>query len=113
MAQKLSEMMEAERTKLTARRTELATELADIDTELARIDAYFGTKTTAAKSARQPRGKVQDLILKAITANAGGVTRGDLIGILHGVGEQSISNALSALKKGKKITNEGGKYKTA
>ena len=119
MAEKLADLMEQERERLTKRRAELTEELAEIAAELSRIDAYFsaGRPTRLAKANRQARGTVQATVLEIIRRTASGITRGDIIATVNSTGskasEQSISNALSALKKANKITAENGKYKAA
>jgi hypothetical protein len=111
-------------------------ELAAVDKELAAIDAYHsvrsgkGTmvsqprssrstrkraiKRTKRSGTRQPRGSVQAGVLKIIKSAKEGLTRGDIIGNLESKGnksaEQSISNALSAMLKSKKIARKDGKY---
>jgi hypothetical protein len=119
MAPKLAELMQQERERLGKRREELATEMAQIDAELARIDAYFsaGKPARPAKGDRQSRGSVQAAVLGIIQKVPAGISRGDIIATMEATGskasEQSISNALSALKKADKITSRDGKYVAA
>src|SRR5215831_16994355 len=116
MAEKLADLMTKERERLTRRRAELSEELKEIDAELSRIDAYFsaGKPMRPAKANRQARGTVQATVLDIIRKVQSGITRGDIIATMNSTGakasEQSISNALSALKKANKITAEHGKY---
>lgn len=73
-------------------------------------------KTTTTPATRSPRkGGVSEQVLAAIAAVPEGLPRA---GVLSALGandtkaEQSISNALSNLKKAGKLTVEGGVYKT-
>lgn len=68
---------------------------------------------------KQPRGTrrsgIRDAVLEAIEAHPNGINRADLL-VGLGVkgdkkGEQSVSNALSALKKAEQISGEDGLYK--
>jgi Fe2+ or Zn2+ uptake regulation protein len=119
MAEKLTDLMQQERERLTKRREEILHELSEVDTELSRIAAYFsaGKTTRSGKGNRQQRGTVQTTVLEIIQRIPNGISRGDIISTINSTGtktsEQSISNALSALKKSKKITSQDGKYKTA
>lgn len=68
---------------------------------------------------KTPRGQrrtgIREEVMKAIEAHPDGVTRADLLEQFGAKGdkkaEQSISNALSALKKSDQISGEDGLYK--
>jgi hypothetical protein len=113
--------LKAEQERLTARRQELQAEIREVDQRLRRIDAYFGPESASSRTSRpspgsrHPRGFVQATVLKSITENPEGMTSPEIAKALHaqGIGQQSISNALSALTQAKKISSEGrgGKYR--
>lgn len=115
---------------MRAERKKYASELAGLDkkrdalaSKLARIDAYFGTARKPKQERRFTRrraakGSVQASVL-AVVAKAGrdGLTRGEILTKMKSKGnrsaEQSVSNALSALKKASKLDNKQGKYMAA
>ena len=128
MQQTFETFIEQERTRLTqaredalAKKQEAEDQLAAIDTEFGAIAAYEAAKkgkpasAGAEKKRRAPRqsGKRNE-ILKLVQQYPDGVTAGELkdkLGIRgNKQGEQSVSNALSALKKAGQLTLEGGKY---
>ncbi len=112
-------------------------ELASIEQELVALDAYRQAKDgpasrTAAKRAptkrapakragangagRAPgrRGQKREAVLNVIKQNPVGLSRGEIL-VQMGVkgnrsAEQSVSNALSALKKSDKVNSREGKY---
>ena len=127
--------VERERERLNGRLEEIANqeralleEREGIERELAGISAYVAAKEgrldmTAAKptrarrastGSRGPRGQRRTQVLEAIQGHEEGLTRGDIIEILgekgNKSGEQSISNALSALKKADQIDARDGRY---
>ena len=117
--------VEKERDRLTkqredalARRAKIDDEIKAIDRELAAISAYETTKSRgSAKSKaviRAARGTVQISVLEVIKRVPQGISRGDIIATMSAHGnkpsEQSISNALSALKKASKIASQDGQY---
>ena len=111
--------LKAEQQRLTTRRQELEAEIKEIDQRLGRINAYFGTAAISASArpsqgSRQPRGHVQQSVLRTITQHPEGMTSAEITKALgpQGIGQQSIANALSALTQAKKISSEGrgGKY---
>ena len=101
------------------RRSKLDDELATIDNELAAIAAYEVTRQGKAggKAARRPRGDRRKKILELIENTADGLTRGEIIEALglqgNKSGEQSISNALGALKNSNTIGAKDGRYVAA
>ncbi len=125
--------MSRERTRLTKardaarnRKQQLDRELSTIESELAAILAYEqaskkapagATKTTrrsAAKTGkRAPRGEKRRAVLELIQ-KSGGLTRGEILARLGVKGdksaEQSVSNALTALKKQSLVASKDRKY---
>jgi hypothetical protein len=64
---------------------------------------------------KHPRGFVQTTVLKAISEHPQGMTLAEITEALarEGIGQQSIATALSSLIRAKKISSEGGKYRSA
>lgn len=109
-------------------------EIASIDRELTALDAYRDAKGTtgkrapgkrgpakqgAAKGARRAtgrRGEKRQAVLDLIQRNPDGLSRGEILAQMGVKGnksaEQSVSNALSALKKSDKVSSREGKYVT-
>lgn len=137
MAEDLSRAMQKERTRLNklkktlaAKRTDIDKQLGDLDRELAAIDAYTSArggkvarkKGKAPGAPRRPRGPREggrrDQVLAAIK-DGNGLGRGEILSKLGIVEKenkgaaQSVSNALSALKKAGTVKAEGGKYTVA
>ena len=122
----------SERERLTKEREETRAEieaaqekLAAIDTEMRAIAAYEAAKKDkspkAAEGEKKPRkpretGKRQE-VFKLVGEYPSGVTVGELkdkLGIKGDkAGEQSLSNALSALKKSGQLTLDDGRYAVA
>lgn len=128
MQQTFEIFIEQERTRLAqakedalAKKKEAEDALAAIGTELSAIAAYEAAKNGKPARAdterrqRAPRqsGKRNE-IFKLVQEYPDGVTRGELVEKLavkgNKQGEQSLSNALAALKKTGKLIQEGGKY---
>jgi hypothetical protein len=131
MAEDMTTVAAAERERLGKERSgietkmgELRAQLAEVDHKLGAIDAYetaLNGKAPTKMMSRQRqggkragRGEKQAQVLTLVEAAAEGVVRGDLIAKL-GVkgsksGEQSVSNALNALKKAGKIDSTDGKW---
>jgi hypothetical protein len=119
--------LKAEQERLTSRKQELETELSEIDSRLARITRYFTDEPHTSsrlsppsprRGDRHPRGFVRQTVLKTITEHPQGLSRGEIINLLaaEGIGEQSISNSLSALVEARKVLlpqRRGGKYLSA
>ena len=119
--------LKAEQERLTSRKQELETELSEINGRLARITRYFtdDPRTSLRLSSfnprrgdRHPRGFVQQTVLKTITDHPQGLARAEIINLVaaEGIGEQSISNSLSALVEARKVLlpqKRGGKYLSA
>lgn len=103
-----------------ARQQEAEKEVTQLETELAAIAAYDaarkGKKVAAAPRApRGRKGAKREALLALITEHPDGMTRAEIIEAMtaHGdkAAEQSISNALSALKRDSRLTQEGKKYR--
>ena len=109
------------RTIALARQKAAENELATVEKELSAIEAYVTAKRGRAgrrrkAGSRAPRGSRQQSLL-ALIAKRGALGRGEIIEALGAKGdksaEQSISNALHALKKAKKVAMKDGKYHAA
>jgi hypothetical protein len=124
VAQAERERLSKERGNIETRMGELRSHLAEVDHKLGAIDAYetalngkLPTKTMPRRQQggkRGGRGEKQAQVLKLVEAAAEGVVRGDLIAKLgvkgNASGEQSVSNALNALKKAGRIDSTDGKW---
>lgn len=114
-------LVEAERERLKGKRSDtigkikaLEKELVGIDREMEAVNAYYASKTGKRVSTgqRAPRGKRREEILSLV--KNGGMGRADILEAL-GVkgdksGEQSVSNALSSMKKSGALAVDDGKY---
>ena len=122
-----------ERTRLTRardaarnRKQQLDRELSTIENELAAILAYEQVKNkaparasqktrraTAKTGRRAPRGEKRRTVLELIQ-KSNGLTRGEILANLGVKGdksaEQSVSNALTALKKQNLVASKDRKY---
>jgi DNA-binding transcriptional ArsR family regulator len=122
-----------ERTRLTKardaavnRKSQLERELSEIESELGAIMAYEqakrktpgkaarGGRRPAAKAGkRAPRGEKRRAVLELIK-KSNGLTRGEILSTLGVKGdkssEQSVSNALTALKKQNLVASKDRKY---
>jgi DNA-binding transcriptional ArsR family regulator len=125
-----------ERTRLTkardaalSRKNQLDQEISEIDSELAAIMAYdqakkkrmtgsakVGRRPAAQSGKRAPRGEKRRAVLELIQ-KSGGLTRGEILSNLGVKGdkssEQSVSNALTALKKQNLVASKDRKYVAA
>jgi len=122
-----------ERKGLVAQQREAEKKLADIDRELAAIGAYETAKAgkaakpaasapRKARAARKApagarRGSRREPILNLLAENSAGLSRGELLEKMglkgDKSGEMSVSNALTALSKGKQVARKDGKYVAA
>ena len=134
MADDLDAAITRQRERLTKTRNDLQGKLAELQAQLAEIDRQFAAvlayeQTLAGKlpvlalSKRRPsakragRGQKQTQVLHVIEQYPNGMTRGEVIDAI-GVkgsksGAQSVSNALTALKKASKIVSTDGKWQLA
>ncbi len=121
--QTFEHFIHGERTRLsTAReqalekRAEVEARITAIDTELAAIEAYDAAKR--GKPRRSTRSNTRRTgrraeVLEAIKRHPHGMTRGDLLtamGATDHKTKESITNALSALKRADKVTGKDGVY---
>jgi hypothetical protein len=114
--------LEKARQEAIARKSEIEKELQSIDRELTAIGTYERAKTgklpgPARRAGRRPggrRGEKRQSILDLIKQHASGLSRGEILATLGVKGdksaEQSVSNALTALKKTKQVSSREGKY---
>lgn len=119
----LSVAMAEERKKLEAEKAQLDERLAAVNAELKALDAYERAKSgTTVPVAIAPKGQrrtgIREEVLAQITeAGADGITRAELLIKMDAKGnkpaEQSISNAVAALKKAGIVSGEDGTYRTA
>ena len=125
-AETFEEFVARERERLGEKKKEIQTrqkslmdELTAVDREMEAIQAYEAAKEgkvvrIASSGTRAPRGAQRTRVLDAVKSNPEGMGRADILEVL-GVkgdksGEQSVSNALSALKKARNIDSKDGKY---
>ena len=122
------EFVRKEREELSRRRNELINQkkdldrqLQDIEREFAAVEAYERAKKGGGKAPAASKGGrrtgVRQEVLEVIKRNQGGIKRADILEEMGAKGnkraEQSISNALSNLKKQAHITLEDGAYRPA
>ena len=134
MADDMDAAIARQRERLTKKRDDVQGKIVELQVQLAEIDRQFAAvlayeKTLAGKlpdpavskrrqSAKPAaRGEKQGQVLHAIGQQKDGMTRGEVIDEL-GVkgsksGAQSVSNALTALKKAGKIASRDGKWQVA
>ncbi len=122
------EFVRKERDELSRRRNELVDQRKDLDRQLEQIEREFaaveayerakkgGGAAPAASGSRRRTGIRQD-VLEVIKRNRSGIKRADILEEMSAKGnkraEQSISNALTNLKKQGQGTLEDGAYKPA
>ena len=115
------ERLEATKGEVMERRKALDEEIAAIDKEMAAVNAYDAVKrgkavpgASAGGGGRAPRGSRQEGLLEIIEKHPEGIGRSGLLEELGLTGDekaaQSISNALSALKKKGAINGRDRKY---
>jgi hypothetical protein len=134
MADDLDAAIIRQRERLTKTRNDVQGKIATLQEQLAEIDRQFAAvlayeQTLAGKlplpalsKRRQSgkpagRGEKQAEVLRVIEQQPNGMTRGgviDAIGVKGSKsGAQSVSNALTALKKAGKIASTDGKWRAA
>lgn len=120
-------MMAEERTRIhdaikeaKAKRQEVDREIASLEAQNAAILAYDAALKgkSVAKEPPAPRGRKgekREALRDLIAQHPEGLTRGDVLTEMNAHGnkaaEQSISNALAALKKTGRLVQEGKTYK--
>jgi hypothetical protein len=125
--------LDKSRKEALAQHAAIDKELQAIERELAALDAYQQAKGAAAKRApvagkaaakrtfkgggrRSPgrRGEKRQAVLELVQQHPAGLSRGEILTKMGAKGnksaEQSVSNALSALKKSAKLNSREGKY---
>ncbi len=124
--EKFEKMIEAERERLTTaladcneRKAAIDAEIAGIQQEMKAVAAYEAAKTgkPVTASTGKRRTGIRDEVLAKVKAHPEGIARAPLLEEM-GVkgdksGEQSVSNALAALKKAGIITADDGVYTMA
>lgn len=122
--QTVENFIASQREALTTRRTETHTrlltvqaELDAIDRELLAIDTYEAARNGKPKRAASTKTTGKRSQLFQLIKDSGGITRADILDRMGAkgdkAGEQSISNALAALKNQKKITVQDGTYRAS
>jgi hypothetical protein len=112
-----------------ANRAAIDKDLASIERELAALDAYRQAKgdkairapkqapKRAVRRASGRRGAKRQAVLDCIQQHPDGLSRGEILATMGVKGnrsaEQSVSNALSALKKSARVNSRQGKYFSA
>jgi hypothetical protein len=103
---------------LRAKQDELQAQRATIETELDALETYEAARSGKIRrskvASRAPRSSRQQSVLELIAKFKKGMGRGDIIQAMglkgNKAGEQSVSNALTVLKKAKKVTAKEGNY---
>jgi hypothetical protein len=134
MADDLDAAITRQRERLTKARNDVQGKIAELQVQLDEIDICFAAvlayeQTLAGKlpvpalSKRQQsakpagRGQKQTQVLHVIEQHPNGMTRGEVIDAIgvkgNKSGAQSVSNALTALKKAGKIASTDGKWQAA
>ena len=119
-------LMAEERTRIQdaikaakAKQQEAEREIAQLEAQNVAIMAYDAALKckTVPKEPRAPRGRrgeKREAIRDLVAQHPDGITRGELLTAMNAHGdksaEQSISNALSAIKKVGRVTQEGRTY---
>jgi hypothetical protein len=111
---------------ILARQQKLDEEFATVEKELAAIAAYEAVKLGKSPQTKRgskggrsgvARGSRLQGVLEVIEKNPAGLSRGEILQALglkgNKAGEQSVSNALTALKKARRVTAKEGKYTAA
>lgn len=110
------------RDKAAQKKAEMEQELETLERELTAIEAYDKATGGKAKPApkrasrrvRSGRGEKRQAVLEIISQHPDGLSRGEILNLI-GVkgdksGEQSVSNALSALTKQNQLGKKDKKY---
>jgi DNA-binding transcriptional ArsR family regulator len=117
--------LEKARKKAIANRDNAVQELRSIEHELKAIEAYERARGGEPKRARKrapgrpraPRDEKRKAVLDLVRQHPEGLSRDDIPAAMEVKGnrsaEQSVSNALSALRKAGQLDSRDGKYVTA
>jgi Tfp pilus assembly protein PilN len=107
---------------LRAKQKELEAQRATLETELDALAAYEAARSGKTRKSRKlvsrvPQGSRQQSVLAVIAKSKKGMTRGDILQVMglkgNEAGERAVSNALTALKKAKRVTAKDRKYLAA
>jgi hypothetical protein len=111
------EKIDKQRAELLEQRAEIDSKISNLDSEVEAIDAYERIKLGKSAPGRGRRSGIRKKVLAVIENSKQGIGRSDILIALElkgdKSGEQSVSNALSALKKTKAVSAKDGKYKPA
>src|SRR5258708_37527919 len=128
MSEPLAAIIDKERDRLRkaladlrTKQQELEAQRATLETELDALDAYEAARSGKTRKSRTvsraPWGSRQQAVLAVIAKSRKGMTRGDILPAMglkgNEVGERAVSNALTALKKAKRVTAKDRKYLAA
>jgi hypothetical protein len=128
MSEPLATIIDKERDRLRkaladlgAKQKELEAQRATLETELDALDAYEAARSGKTRKSRTvsraPRGSRQQSVLAVVAKSKKGMTRGDILQTMglkgNEAGERAVSNALTALKKAKRVTAKDRKYLAA
>jgi DNA-binding transcriptional ArsR family regulator len=116
--------LEKDRKKALAKRDSVVQELQSIESELNAIEAYerakggepkrSGKRAPGRPRVRARRGEKREAVLDLVRQHPEGLSRGEILNAMGVKGtksaEQSVSNALSALKKAGQLDSREGRY---
>jgi hypothetical protein len=124
-AETFQAFMKRERTRLQKARDKAAQKKAEVDRELEALErelkaveaydkATRGKAKPVPKRPRKRRGAKRQAVLDLVKQHPDGLSRGEILNLI-GVkgaksGEQSVTNALSALTKQNELGKKDGKY---
>lgn len=120
--------LQGERQAIFSQQQELEAKLEEVRRELAAIDAYEAAKTGKSLPGMERgsrgggrsrsggrRGSKREQLLEVIRNNPSGMSRGEILEKMglkgDKSGEMSVSNALTALTKGRQVLRQDGKYR--
>ena len=116
---KQRESLLAQRQEIVNQQKALQAQLDEVDGMLEKFDVFGGKarrKTGTRRSSSGRRNSKRDELLKVIAAGKG-LTRGEILEKMglkgNKTGEMSVSNALTALTKGKQVSRKDRRYVAA
>ncbi len=114
--------LHAQKDELLERQRKLEADIQSVEREMTAIDAYEAARqgkspcSSIQSRVRPRRNSRRDKILEVVSASTDGLTRREVLEALGVKGdksaEQSVSNALSALKKTRRLISQDGRYQT-
>ena len=115
------EQLSRKRDELIRQRADIDRQIQDIDREFEAVDAYervkTGKTTSRAAPGKRRRTGVRQNVLEVVRRSPGGISRSAILQEMGAKGdkraEQSISNALSNLKKQGAVRLDQGAYTPA